>query len=169
MYKKEQSTIDNSGLDLFNDNNYDKVKNFKHTSIDLKLMIPRNNPSLSKIIKVKASKEIVKTKLVRTPIGVSLEGQKLTGYEALVIADIILKITYIALTVTESLHSFYAIIPFCDHVVMPESYNILEDVVPSLFIEDIMLNKCDDGSLYGVMSIMTVVDSDKYRGGNKDV
>uniref|UniRef100_UPI00359C833E SPOCS domain-containing protein n=1 Tax=Paraclostridium bifermentans TaxID=1490 RepID=UPI00359C833E len=137
---------------------FQDTTNFKQTSIDFQLCVPNPKPDIEQIVRVKVDKEYIKTKIVKTPIGKSLEGQIVTGYKALIMADIILKITYVADKKTQSVHSFHTTLPFCEYVVLPEKFNTLGVVTPQIYIEDIYITQCDNRCLYGNITIMTVAE-----------
>lgn len=131
---------------------------FKQTMINLKLCVPTYKPKIEQVIKVKVEKKVVKHKFVETPRGVSSEGQVLTGCKVLVIADLFLKINYVALQETQTVHSFHVVIPFCESVAMSEGYDKKCGVFPVIHLEDIYVEQCSPDSLYGSLSLITKIE-----------
>lgn len=160
MAKFVRDLIEYAGIDSYSDNTctIEDTKNFKQTNIDLQLCLPECKPDIEQVVRVKIDKEIINTKIIKTPVGTSLEGQIVTGYKALVMADLIVKVTYVADRCSQSVHSFHVTIPFCEYVVMPKGFNTLGVVTPDIYIEDIYISQCDERCLYASTTIMTVVE-----------
>lgn len=149
--------------DLIEYNNINEycVKNletFKQTNVDYVFCIPNQKPDIEQIVKVWATPFIECEKLVKTPVGTSLEGQRITGYKYLIEGYITLKVEYVALETEQSLHTAHTDIPFCSYVVMPEGFNKNALITPSILIEDINSLQMDCRCIYNNITFMTIVD-----------
>lgn len=134
------------------------VENFKQTNIDYLFCIPDQKPDIEQIVKVWAHPCIKCEKLVKTPVGTSLEGQTITGYKYLIEGYITLKIEYVALEAEQSLHTAHTDIPFCSYVVLPQKFNERSLINPSILIEDINSMQMDCRCIYNNITFMTIVD-----------
>ncbi|MGL4742094.1 MAG: DUF3794 domain-containing protein [Sarcina sp.] len=131
---------------------------FKQATIDVNLCVPEEKPDIEQIVKVVIKKKVVKYRIVKTPKGVSAEGQEITGNKLLVMGDLILKINYVANEPTQTMHSFHVTIPFCEYVVLPLGFKGLSIVAPEIYIEDIYVEQQDCRCLFGNVTLLTVAD-----------
>ncbi len=134
------------------------LENFKQTNVDYVFCIPNQKPDIEQIVKVWANPFIECEKLVKTPVGTSLEGQRITGYKYLIEGYITLKVEYVALETEQSLHTAHTDIPFCSYVVMPEGFNKNALITPNILIEDINSLQMDCRCIYNNITFMTIVD-----------
>lgn len=98
-------------------------KYFAETYFSDVLRIPDNCRDMNQILSSRASAQIVNTKLIKTPIKISNEGQSLQGYKLLVELDFIQNITYLE----------YAFNCNCC-VDNPVRYVTLKDTLKTIFI-----------------------------------
>lgn len=134
------------------------VENFKQTNLDYVFCIPTQKPDIEQIVKVWAKPCVKCQKLIKTPVGTSLEGQRVTGYKYLIEGYITLKVEYVALEEEQSLHTAHVDIPFCSYVVMPDGFNKNSLITPSIIIEDINSMQMDSRCIYNNITFMAVVD-----------
>lgn len=162
-----RNSIEYYGIDSLN-NRLCKVqdaKNFKQSNINLQLCLPKEKPNIGQVLRVKIDKNISKTKLVKTPIGKSIEGQILTGYKMLVMGDIRFEINYVVSRCDQGIHSFHGFVPFCEYVVMPEGFNPEETIVPDIYVEDIYIKQKNCRCVYGSIALMIVAEPCSFMGG----
>lgn len=131
---------------------------FKQTNIDNTFYLPIQKPDIEQIVKVKAESKIDNYKIVRTPVGVSLEGQRVTGYKLMACGEVTLQYSYVANKEDQSMHSATNIIPFCEYIVMPEDFNPFLTISPLVLIEDIYSEQLDMRCIYNNITLMIVVD-----------
>ena len=134
------------------------VENFRQTNLDYIFCIPVQKPDIEQIVKVWAEPCIKCGKVIKTPVGTSLEGQIVTGHKYLMEGSINLKIEYVALEECQSLHTACTEIPFCSYVVLPEGFNKNALITPNIEIEDINSRKMDRRSIYNNITFMAIVD-----------
>lgn len=95
------------------------VKYFKEEEISEILTIPCQKPDVENVLSVLVSPEVEDIKVIDTEVGISNEGQVLTGSKLIVELRIKEKITYVADEETQSVHaahyenlkSFFVVIP----------------------------------------------------------
>ena len=135
-----------------------EVENFRQSSIDCNFYIPVQKPDIEEIVKVWTEPCIKNEKIVRTPVGVSLEGQRVTGYKYLIEGSIFLKVEYVGLVKEQTLHTAHTEIPFCSYVVLPEGFNPSALVTANVIIEDINSVKLNERGIYNTITFMTIAD-----------
>ena len=155
MGKITRNLIEYDGIDICP---YENISTFKQFNSDYKFYVPNDKADIEQIIKVKTKASIENHKIVKTPIGTSLEGQKVTGHKLLVSGDISLKFEYVADDPAQSIYSVTKVFPFCDYVVLPEDFNPATMIFPSVSIEDIYSEKLDSRCVYNNVTLIIVVE-----------
>ena len=160
MAKFTRNLIEYSGVELQSDEYcmIQKTDSFKQTTIDINLCVPQQKPDIEQVVKVSIKTDIVRSTLVKTPIGISAEGQEITGYKILLMGDFIVKCSYVANSVSQSMHSFHVIVPFCEYIVMPENFSPLSVVTPEVYVEDLYVRQLDCRCLFGNITFMATAD-----------
>lgn len=134
------------------------IENFRQSNLDYTFCIPAKKPDIEQIVKVWAEPCIECSQLVVTPVGTSFEGQTVTGYKYLIEGSIKLKIEYVALEASQSLHTAHTEIPFCSYVVLPKGFNKNRLIIPSVVIEDISSILMDCRCIYNNITFITIAD-----------
>ena len=155
MGKFTRDLIEYDGVDTCS---YEDISTFKQFNSDYKFMLPIEKPDIEQLIKVKAKATIEHHEVIKTPIGTSLEGQRVTGFKLLVAGDINIKYEYIASDPTQSIYSVSRNFPFCDYVVLPEDFNMSTMIFPAVSLEDIFSEQLDNRSVYNNLTIIVVVE-----------
>lgn len=135
------------------------TESFKQSNIDLNFCVPDCKPDIEQIVKVWVKVVPIHHQMVKTPVGVSYEGQIITGYKLLFVGDIHMKMEYVADDCEQSVHSAHTIVPFCEYVVMPKGYNAISAVKPNIYVEDIYTNQANKRCAYSNITLMTMVRS----------
>lgn len=130
---------------------------FKQLTLQETGGIPDAKPDVEKLIKGFTHIEITYTKVIRTPVGKSLEGQVLTGYKLLVQGESIQKIEYVADESAQSIHTAYFNVPFSTFIVLPSNFIMGTPVTVTPYIENIYLEMTDKRILSG--SIILLLDA----------
>lgn len=147
--------IEYSGLDNCRKNN---LKNFRQINYENTFSIPCQKPDMEQILKVHAETSVLKYAIVETPVGISLEGQEVTGYKLLVSGDIRYRIQYVANEVTQAVHTFHKTVPFCGYIVLPKNFYKGAYINPSALIEDIVVEQIDERCIYSNITILMIAD-----------
>lgn len=155
-----RNLIEYQGIDAYEDEvcPIKETTSFKQTTIDVNLCVPKEKPDIEQVVKVSIKKKVVKYKVVKTPVGISEEGQEITGNKLLVMGDIILKIFYVADEPEQSMHSFHVVIPFCEYIVLPSKFKGFSVVSPEIYVEDVYVREQDCRCLFGNVTLLTVAD-----------
>lgn len=134
------------------------MKNFRQVNFESTFCVPCQKPDMEQIVKVYAKTSISKYEIVETPVGISLEGQEVTGFKLLVSGDINYKVQYVANEATQSVHTFHKCVPFCGYIVLPKNFNKGSYINPSVLIEDIAVEQIDERCVYSNITILMIAD-----------
>lgn len=137
---------------------YEKLINFKQFNIDNIFHLPEEKPDLEQIIKVWTNYEINEYTAIKTPIGMSCEGQILTGNKVFITGDLKIKVEYVSDKYCNSVHSSHFKMPFSSYVTLNASYNECSTLCPSIHIEDVYCEQLNSRSIYVNVTLMSVVD-----------
>lgn len=123
-------------------------KCFKQLTVQENLIIPSVKPDVEQIVRVIAEVLITHTRVIKTPISTSKEGQILTGWKLIVEGELAQKVEYVADEPTQSVHAAHFKVPFSTYVVLPQNFNdcCTINVVP--YIEDIYVQQIDKRTLF---------------------
>lgn len=80
-------------------------KYFKEELVSEILIIPPQKPEMERILDIMVWPEVVNIKLVDTPVGMSNEGQYLSGHKLVIEINLKEKVTYVACEPTQSVHA----------------------------------------------------------------
>lgn len=139
--------------------NYPKfVEIFNQINVDSLMAIPIQKPDIEQILKVWVDYKIIEKKIIKTPKGVSLEGQNLTGNNLFICGEIYIKVEYVSLDSTQGVYSSDTKVPFGTCVVLPDGFNESTIVHVDLIIEDILCEQIDCRSIYTNITAMAIAD-----------
>ena len=160
MAKFVRDLIEYSGVSLLEEDDctMKQSTSFKQTTIDVNLCVPVQKPDIEQIVKADIQTSAIHTVLVKTPVGISVEGQELTGYKLLVMGEFQIKISYVADEPTQSMHSFHVIVPFCEYIVLPANFNPLSTVSPEVYVEDLYVKQLDCRCVFGNVTFMAIAE-----------
>lgn len=107
------------------------------------LCVPPQKPDVEEINSVNIQVNILRQKVVKTPIAdTNLEGKKLTGRKLIVEGQLCQKVVYTALDDEQSVHSAHFYVPFSAYIVVPKEVTFgVDDVIDSLDI-NYQVNAC---------------------------
>lgn len=130
---------------------------FREFTVHETLVMPEAKPDVEQILKVIAQAGITSTRVIRTPIGRSLEGQILSGFKLIVEGEILQKIEYVADKCNQSVHAVHFNIPFSTFIVLPSNYTIGTPVAVTAYIEDIYVETIDKRTIF--KNVMLLLDA----------
>lgn len=110
---------------------------FTQFSVDYSVCIPEQKPDIERILKVETQVCIDNQRVIKTPVGTSLEGEELTGYKLIVYGRIKQVIMYVANDVEQSVHSAHFENYFCKYIVLPSSFKTYTPVRVIPYIENV--------------------------------
>lgn len=155
MNRVVKNLIEYNGIDT---HAYKDIVNFKPFNIDKVCCISHESPDVDNIIKVWVSKEIQENTLVKTPKGISYEGQILTGYKSFITGDIKIKAEYSSNKDKCTVHSINFTIPFSSDIALQEDYRDYLITYPSIYTEDIYCEIINPRSIYFNLTLMSIID-----------
>lgn len=137
---------------------YAEVEYFKQMNTDFTMVIPTQKPDIEQIVRVWVKPQIIKQEVIETPRGVSHEGQILTGHKLMVLGMTEYKVEYVALDLTQTVHTAHIQVPFCGYVVLPEHACLEGSIRASVVAEDMYSKQIDRRSIYNNMTMLIIVD-----------
>jgi hypothetical protein len=123
-------------------------RNFTQMNVEDEMFLPIQKPDIEQIAKVTAQAIIKNKKFLKTPVGTSLEGFRLTGNKVLIEGVINYKIQYVGCTEYQSLHISNFSTPFISFIILPEDFCFSSNLTLSTFIEDIYVHTLDCRGIY---------------------
>ncbi|MGL5694381.1 MAG: hypothetical protein ACRCXA_09900 [Peptostreptococcaceae bacterium] len=127
-----------SGIDDYIPENIDS---FTQMNVDKILNIDKGMPDIDEILKVNVEPHIKDKNIVKTAIGVSLEGQKLTGYKLLSQGEFKIRVDCCAQDLVSSIYTFRESIFFNNSTTLPRESNLNSKIYENIYIEDIYSQK----------------------------
>jgi len=128
--------------------------NFKQLCIQGTLTIPAAKPEVEQIVCVAAEVLIKRTRVINTPVGTSIEGQKLTGKKLVVEGVISQKIEYVADEPMQSLHAANFNMPFSGFIVLPAAFHAGTPVQVTGYIEDLFVELLNKHTIFRNVNIL---------------
>ncbi|MDD3187823.1 MAG: DUF3794 domain-containing protein [Bacilli bacterium] len=146
VYKDDPCFILTSSNTDINGNNWTEL------TINGSVLVPEIKPSIEEIDRLDAKIEIIRTKVIQTPISSGLsknfEGRIVTGFKLIVEGLICVSISYVSKKIDQSMHHFHGKIPFSAYIVLPYYGTTLKDKFHvSACIEDIIIKQVCDGKV----------------------
>ncbi|WP_461204785.1 DUF3794 domain-containing protein [Clostridium sp. DL1XJH146] len=139
-----KNLIEYDGLADFIPEFSENIAPIKEFNVQETLDIPSAKPDIEQIVKIKSELVITNTKVIKTPVGVSLDEQILTGWKVIVEGELRQTVQYVADETTQPVHGAHFDVPISIFIVLPPDFNEETCVNVEGYIEDIyaeMLNK----------------------------
>lgn len=155
MQKVRRNLIEYNGI---NSSSLGDIKNFNQINLDYNFQVSNDKPNIGSINKVWIDTQIDHTQVIETPIGISIEGQRATGYKLLVSGDINIRIEYISDDIFSSVHTVQGKFPICNYITLPQNYSFSSIVFPYICIEDIYCEILNERTVYNNITIILVAD-----------
>lgn len=135
-----------------------EIQNFKQQNIDSNFNIPPNKAEIDEILKVWLDASIIDYEVINTSKGVSLEHQRMTGFNIFATGDMKLKIEYVSNDKYKYVHTIRTVFPFSTFLDLPGSLNPSSSVYPIISIEDILVKKISAQCIYINVTFIFTVD-----------
>ncbi|WP_053956596.1 DUF3794 domain-containing protein [Inediibacterium massiliense] len=129
-------------------------KAFKEFIIEEEFEIPEMKPDIEQIVKVSAKIEIIDKTVIQTPVSMSLEGQKLTGWKLVVEGEVHQKIEYVADEPTQKVHAVHKVMPFSTFIVLSRNHKQEDAVMVVPYIEDIFVMQRGKRNIFKNITIL---------------
>jgi hypothetical protein len=143
----EYEGIDN--IDISKNNNA-----FKQISIDEISLVPSYKPDMIQITRVSIETNIIDSYLIKTPVGKSVEGVRLTGYKLFISGNIKVKIQYLTDQKCQLINNFFYETAYSGGVVLPSGTREKSYIAPSILVEDIYIKENGPRSIYSSISLV---------------
>lgn len=131
-------------------------QNYRQTILEGVQCVGQHQPQVEQIIKIKGDIEIDHYELVDTPIGKSVEGQNLTGSKMFVVGNFKFRMEYLPQDGEKKVHIAKFMQPFCEYIVLPNTYNANQYMYPVAYIEDMYVKYLDTHTFFYNANILLV-------------
>lgn len=145
---KNMCCIDNEVIDVSGLCDPDKITiadgdSWTQTVIQESLIIPEEKPDIEQINSVNIKVEIIRKKVVPTPISVieNLEGKLLTGRKLIVEGCLCQTVSYTAAVEKQSVHSAHFKVPFSAFIVLPDDAELDDNYRVDACVEDVFITQ----------------------------
>lgn len=122
------------------------------------LDIPAAKPDIEQILKVQTKLVIISTRVIKTPVGQSLEKQTLTGWKVIVEGELRQVITYVADECTQSVHGAHFNVPFSEFIVLPPDFEETQCVTVEGYIEDMYAEQIGERKIFKNITLLIVAN-----------
>lgn len=136
----------------------ENISTFKQFNIEETVCIPSQKPDIEQVLKVISNVEIISTRVIKTPVGTSLEGEILTGWKVVVEGQLEQVVQYVANCPDQPSHAAEFIVPFSTFVVLPEDFVIGTPITVTPFIEDIYVEQLDLRCIFKNTTLLVTVE-----------
>ncbi|GFP74496.1 DUF3794 domain-containing protein [Clostridium fungisolvens] len=131
---------------------------FKQFNVQKNVCLPIAKPDIEQLTKIMAEVVIISTRVIKTPVATSLEGQILTGFKLIVEGEVRQKVEYVADEPTQTVHAAHFNIPFSTFIVLPATYVQDTPLVVTGYIEDIYAKQIDERCIFKNITILLTAD-----------
>lgn len=131
---------------------------FKQLYIEDTYCLPHAKPDIEQIVRVSGEIEIKSKKVIKTPRGVSLEGQTLTGWKLVIEGVIKLMIQYVADEAEQPVHGAHVYIPFSTYIVLPENFIQGTPTTVTGYIEDIFSQQVGSRCIFNNITLLLTAE-----------
>ena len=128
----------------------------KEFNVQEVLDIPFTKPDIELVLKVKSEISILSTKIIKTPIGKSLENQTLTGWKLIVEGELRQVIQYVSDERCQSIHGVHSNVPFSTFIVLPPDFQENKCVTVEGYIEDIYAEQIGKRQIFKNITLLLV-------------
>lgn len=132
--------------------------NFKQLSVDEDLTIPCQKPDAEDILDAVVNVEIVQTRLIKTMIGTSAEGQILTGYKLIIEGVLHQKVEYVANEPTQTVHAAEFNTPFSSFIILPQNFTEDTLIKVDAYVEDVYIKLIDKRHIFKNVTLRIEAD-----------
>lgn len=136
------------------------IDSFTQENINKVIKINNKLPDINEVIKVSIASSIRDEKIVKTAIGTSLEGQKLTGYKLLTEGEFSVRIDFCTDTSSGCMYTYKDIMFFNNATTLDEDSNKNSKLLTSVYIEDIYAKKLNNREI--LINISFIFTAEKY-------
>ncbi|MGL4800953.1 MULTISPECIES: hypothetical protein [Peptostreptococcaceae] len=136
----------------------ENLNTFTQMNVDKTFTLNSDMPNIDEIIKVSIEHNIKNSKIVKTAIGTSLEGQNLTGYKLLSEGVFNLRIDFCADDEMSSIYTFKDNLFFNNCTTLSKESNLNSKVCEQVYVEDIYCQKIDDRDILINISFIFIAE-----------
>lgn len=116
--------------------------------MDKILQIPGVKSDIENIVDVDAKFICTNSKIIDTPVGISQEGQSLTGKKLIINRKLCVTVIYVADIETQTVHTAHFELCVCECIAIPDNEDLDCNINPNIYIEDIFFEQINSRQLF---------------------
>jgi uncharacterized repeat protein (TIGR01451 family) len=137
------------------------LSSFKQISREENVCIPCQKPDAEQILNTMVDIVITDTKVIETIKGISIEGQKLTGFKLIVEGKLNQKVEYVAALPEQPVHAAHFIVPFSSFIILPENFEMGTPIEVEAEVEDVFAELLDSRTIFKNITFRLVAKFNK--------
>lgn len=137
----------------------ENINSFTQMNVDKVICIDDDIADIADILKVNVSSNIKHSKIVKTAIGISLEGQKLTGYKLLSEGEFDIRVDCCADDLVSTIYTFRDKIFFNNSTTLPDDSSLSSRIYENVYIEDIYSQKLSQREILVNISFIFIAEA----------
>ncbi|MGL4991563.1 MAG: hypothetical protein ACRCYC_01930 [Paraclostridium sp.] len=138
--------VEYNGIEILNIPKNDNI--FKNIYLEERVLLPLNKHDIKQITKVDIFCDITESKVIKTAMGKSFEGQILTGGKLFVAGNMKIKFQYISYDGEQLLNSFIHDSLYSGTIVLPEGSKEELYIQANTFVEDLYIISYREREIY---------------------
>lgn len=130
----------------------------KEITLNTTVKLKSSTRNFSEIIKVSVFTEVIYYKVIKTPIGSSLEGQNLTGKKIIIDGLLNLRIDYLSKD-SNKVYCMNYKENFCSTLILNNKFTNKSIFIPTFFVENINAQLVNDNEVFVITSLLSAVET----------
>lgn len=139
------------------------ISNFKQINMSEYIYMDCQIPSIREINGINANVNIEHFNIIKTPVAISKEGQKLSGYKLIVHGNVEQVMEYISLNEEQSTNSYRFESPFSTYIILPQDFISGTNIEIVGFVEKINSNKINESNFFRSIEMLIIAKTICYR------
>ena len=136
------------------------LRSFKTLALDNIIEIKESAPDIEDILKVRVKGEIDNSRILKTAVGNSLDGQELTGWKLVMYGRLKVQVDYSSKSQGPAVYVSNFFLNFSSFITLSNKTSISSRIYPNVFIEDIHVKNLDAKKLFTTATIIITADVD---------
>ncbi|MGG7178590.1 hypothetical protein ACQPU1_13395 [Clostridium paraputrificum] len=134
------------------------LNSYKEVDVESIIKVKKDNIKIKEIVKVSTLSNIMSTRVIKTPVCESLEGQRLTGEKYVIEGELSIRVDYLS---KEEVNRIYCLNHkefFSSSIILHKDLIGGSTLIPSIFIETINGELLSEGEVLVINSILATVE-----------
>lgn len=134
------------------------LHSYKESEIESLIIMPKGGKKINQLVKVSVATEIKGSRIIKTPVRRSLEGQELTGEKYIIKGQLIIRIDYLSQEKANKICCLHYKHDFFQGVTLEKEILGNKQLIPSIFIEAIDSEVLSEEKILIITRIISTVE-----------